>query len=45
MRIAYTTTFNALNVHEWSGTPYYMAKSFEQVGNEVEYIGSLKQQQ
>lgn len=40
MRIAYTTTFNANDVHNWSGTPYHMAKAFSDHSS-VDYIGSL----
>jgi len=42
MRIAYTTTFNAEDVHNWSGTPYYMSKALQQAGLEINYLGSLK---
>ena len=44
MRIAYTTTFNAQDVHNWSGTPYHMSHALEQAGNEIAYIGNLKRQ-
>ena len=42
MRIAYTTTFDARDVHNWSGTPYHMAKALADAGMDVEYIGSLR---
>lgn len=42
MRIAYTTIFNAEDVHNWSGTPYYMSKAFAANGFTVDYIGSLQ---
>ncbi len=42
MRIAYTTTFDARDVHNWSGTPFYMSKAFQENGIDVEYIDSLK---
>lgn len=42
MRIAYTSTFDARDVHNWSGTPYYMSRSFAESGMEIDYIGSLK---
>lgn len=42
MRIAYTTTFDARNVHAWSGTPYHMAKAFSDENLAVNYIGSLQ---
>lgn len=41
MRIAYTTTFDARDVHNWSGTPYHMSQALTQSGMEIEYIGSL----
>lgn len=44
MRIAYTTTFDARDVHNWSGTPHYMAKNFQACGMEVDYVGPLKRQ-
>ena len=40
MRIAYTTTFNANDVHNWSGTPYHMSKAFADHST-VDYVGSL----
>jgi glycosyltransferase involved in cell wall biosynthesis len=42
MRIAYATTFDARDVHNWSGTPYHMSKALISAGMQVEYIGSLK---
>ena len=42
MRIAYTTTFDANDVHNWSGTPYHMSQAFKNDGVTVDYIGSLK---
>ena len=42
MRIAYTTTFDARDVHNWSGTPYHMAHAFSTEGTGVDYIGSLQ---
>lgn len=42
MRIAYTTTFNANDVHNWSGTPYHMAHALQHAGMEIDYIGDLK---
>lgn len=44
MRIAYTTTFNAQDVHNWSGTPYHMARALSDNGFQVENIGSLRRQ-
>ncbi|HSW70802.1 MAG TPA: group 1 glycosyl transferase, partial [Gammaproteobacteria bacterium] len=42
MKIVYATTFNAADVHHWSGTPFYMSQAFEKAGNELKYIGDLK---
>ncbi|GEO07612.1 glycosyltransferase family 4 protein [Segetibacter aerophilus] len=41
MKIAYVTTYNALDIHKWSGLGYYIAKSIEDQSNEIEYIGNL----
>lgn len=41
MRIAYTTTFDARHVHNWSGTPYHMSRAFADEGVVVDYIGDL----
>ena len=41
MRIAYATTFDAQDVHNWSGTPYHMSKALQAAGMDVNYIGSL----
>ncbi len=42
MRIAYTTIFDANDVHNWSGTPYYMSRAFNSDDTQVEYIGNLE---
>lgn len=42
MKIAYATTFDAEDVHNWSGTPHYMSQAFASADHEVNYIGSLK---
>lgn len=41
MRIAFTTTFDAQDVHNWSGTPYHMSHALANSGMSVDYIGSL----
>lgn len=41
MRIAFTTTFNAQDVHNWSGTPYHMSHALANTGASIDYIGSL----
>lgn len=42
MRVAYTTTFDATDVHNWSGTPFHMSHALQQAGMEMDYIGNLK---
>lgn len=42
MRIAYTTTFDARDVHNWSGTPFYMSSAFKALGADLDYIGKLQ---
>jgi glycosyltransferase involved in cell wall biosynthesis len=42
MKIAYATTFDASDVHNWSGTPYHMAQGFIKNGDDLEFIGSLR---
>ncbi len=44
MKIAYATTFDAHDVHNWSGTPFYMSQALAATGNELEYIGGLKRE-
>lgn len=44
MKIAYATTFDAQDVHNWSGTPFYMSQALTATGNELEYIGGLKRE-
>src|SRR5687768_17476982 len=44
MKIAIATTFDARDVANWSGTPFYMAKAFEESGDEISHIGNLKRQ-
>src|SRR3990167_3728943 len=42
MQIAYTTTFDATDVHNWSGTPFYMSHALKDADMPVEYHGNLK---
>jgi glycosyltransferase involved in cell wall biosynthesis len=42
MKLAYATTFDARDILNWSGTPFHMAKEFQNSGIEIDYIGSLK---
>lgn len=41
MKIAYTTTFDARDVINWSGTPFYMSHAFADQGDTIDYIGNL----
>lgn len=41
LRIAYTTTFDAKDVLNWSGTPFYMSKGFQDHHIDVHRIGPL----
>lgn len=41
MKIAYVTSPDAKNIKSWSGTPYYMSRSLENLFGELEYIGPL----
>lgn len=41
MEIAYATTYDALNVRNWSGSGYYLSKSLKAQQNEIRYIGNL----
>lgn len=42
MKIYFVTLFDAQNIKNWSGTAYYLSKSLEEAGAELEYIGNLK---
>lgn len=41
MKVIFVTVYNAQDVTNWSGTPYYMANAFSKEGIEVEYINNL----
>lgn len=43
MKIAYVTTYNASDVHHWSGSGYYIAQSLVAADLELEYIGNLNE--
>jgi glycosyltransferase involved in cell wall biosynthesis len=38
MRIAYVTTYDATNVHSWSGLGYFIARTLEDQGSSLQYI-------
>lgn len=42
MNIAFVTTYNARDVINWSGLGYYISKSLEDSGNNLQYAGNLK---
>jgi glycosyltransferase involved in cell wall biosynthesis len=43
MRIAYVTTYDSSNVHEWSGSGNYMLRALQSVGIESENVGNLRE--
>lgn len=42
MIVSYLTTYDALDVHSWSGTGFYIPKSLELHGAKIDYVGKLK---
>lgn len=42
MRLSYVTTYNALDIKNWSGTGYSIGKSLENQNIDVDYIGDLE---
>lgn len=43
MRIAYVTTYDASDVHAWSGSGYYILKALQTAGIETDLIGNLRE--
>jgi hypothetical protein len=43
VQVAYLTSYDARDVRNWSGTGFYVAKSLEQQGLSLEYLGPLKE--
>jgi glycosyltransferase involved in cell wall biosynthesis len=41
MRITYVTTYDAQDVHNWSGIGYYMGKALEGQSIDLNYVGKL----
>ena len=41
MRLSYITTYDALDVNNWSGLGYYISKALTDQGNTMNYIGNL----
>ncbi|HEV2830778.1 MAG TPA: hypothetical protein VGW31_02250, partial [Hanamia sp.] len=42
MKVLFVTTYDACDIRNWSGIPYYLGKAFLDAGIEVEFIGNLK---
>jgi glycosyltransferase involved in cell wall biosynthesis len=42
MKVIFVTTYDARDIRNWSGIPYYMGKAFLNAGIEVEFICDLK---
>lgn len=42
MKIAYITKYDALDIHYWSGTGYYISKTLENQNNILDYINSVE---
>lgn len=42
MKVIFVTTYDAGDVRNWSGIPYYLGKAFMDAGIEVHFIGNLK---
>ncbi len=42
MKVIFVTTYDAEDIRNWSGIPYYMGKAFKNAGIEVYFIGNLK---
>lgn len=42
MKISFITTYDALDVHNWSGIAYYFSKSLEKDDVKLDYVGNLQ---
>ncbi|MFT3754056.1 MAG: glycosyltransferase family 4 protein [Paludibacter sp.] len=42
MKISYVTPYNALDIHNWSGSGFYIAKALENQNNQIDYVGNLE---
>jgi glycosyltransferase involved in cell wall biosynthesis len=42
MKIIFVTTYDAQDIRNWSGIPYYLGKGFLNAGFEVEFISNLQ---
>lgn len=45
LKIAYVTTYDANDVHKWSGLGYFIARTIEKNIGSVDYIGNLENKQ
>ena len=43
LKVAYVSVDDPLNVHSWSGLPYYIARSLQEAGFEIEYVWPLRE--
>lgn len=43
MKISYVTRYDALDVHNWSGLGYFIARSLEGQHVDIDYVGGLQQ--
>ena len=43
MKIAYVTTYDPLNITNWSGIGYYIARALKNQSADIEYIGPLNE--
>jgi glycosyltransferase involved in cell wall biosynthesis len=43
MKLSYVTTYNALDIKNWSGTSHFLGKCLENQNVEVDYVDNLKQ--
>jgi len=44
MKVSYLTTYDATDVHKWSGLGYFIAKAIKDQGVEIDFVGNLEPQ-
>lgn len=44
MKISYVTTYDAMDIHNWSGNGYSIAKMLENQSADIHYIGNLRRE-
>jgi glycosyltransferase involved in cell wall biosynthesis len=42
MKISYLTAYDASDIHNWSGTGYYIAKALRDQNAEIDFVGNLQ---